>query len=55
MTIALEELVLEFHPVQSQRVQEALHDVHGHEDAECHTGEDQVCDCYLCVKVNLPQ
>ena len=38
-SIALVELAHELHPMQTQRVQEALHHVHHHQDAECGTNE----------------
>merc|ERR1712084_6746 len=34
LTASLVELALEFHPMQPQRVQEALQDVHAHEHAQ---------------------
>lgn len=36
VSIALIELILEFHPMQSQRMQEALHRVHAHQHSKCH-------------------
>ena len=40
-TIALKELVLELDPVQTQRVQEALQQVHAHQHTECRSGPDR--------------
>ena len=34
VAISLVELVLELHPVETERVQEALEQIHAHEDAE---------------------
>lgn len=40
MSIRLEELVLEFHPLQSQSMQKALHQVHAHQDPDRHVDEN---------------
>jgi len=40
VAVALEELVLEFDPVQAQRVQRALQQVHAHNDAQDHAAPD---------------
>jgi hypothetical protein len=44
--LALEEFILELNPVQSKIVQEALHDIHKHQDEETHRGEDEETDCH---------
>ena len=41
---AFVELRLELYPVQSEGVEEALHDVHAHHDACGHAREDCECD-----------
>lgn len=40
VAIRFEKLVLELHPLQSQRVQKALHQVHAHQDAEGQVDEN---------------
>jgi hypothetical protein len=38
--ISFVKFVLELHPVQTQRVEEALHSVHAHQHSECHPDQD---------------
>ena len=40
----LVELALEFNPVEPERMQEALHHVHAHHDADRHRGENEEGD-----------
>lgn len=40
MTISLIELVLEFDPLEPESVEEALHEIHAHEDSNCDVDED---------------
>jgi len=44
VTSSLEEFVLEFNPVKSQRVEEALEHVHHHKHSECHGDEGEEDD-----------
>ena len=41
VALALEELILELYPVQSQAVQETLHHIHEHENEGSDTSEDK--------------
>lgn len=47
MAAAFVEFGLELDPMEAQRVQEALHDVHAHHDADCHAGEDDEAHPHL--------
>lgn len=40
VAVAFVEFVLEFYPVETDRVQEAFQLVHQHKDAECHSPEN---------------
>ena len=40
ISVTLVELILELHPVETETVQEALQQVHKHQDAECDGPED---------------
>lgn len=54
VSLALVELVLKFHPVQTQGVQEALQTVHADEDPECSCEEEWKDEKELNNAINTP-
>ena len=49
--ISLVELILELHPVQTQRMQETLHCVHAHHDPECYPQQHVEHHYHLCYSL----
>ena len=47
MASAFVELGLELNPVEPERVEEALHDIHAHHHSQSHTGKDHEAHIHL--------